>query len=30
MKKSAVIKSDDCVGCGGCVDICSDVFGFDE
>lgn len=30
MKKSAVINSDDCIGCGSCVDICSDAFGFDE
>jgi len=25
-----VINSDDCIGCGSCVDICSDVFSFDE
>ena len=25
-----VINSDDCIGCGSCVDIGSEVFGFDE
>ena len=25
-----VINYDDCIGCGSCIDICSDVFGFDE
>ena len=24
------INFDDCIGCGICIDICSDVFGFDE
>ena len=30
MKKSVVINSDDCIGCGSYDDICSDVFSFDE
>jgi len=30
MKKSVVINSDDCIGCGSYLDICSDVFSFDE
>jgi len=30
MKKIAVINSNDCIGCGSCGDICSEVFGFDE
>lgn len=25
-----VINSDDCIGCGSCVDICLEFFGFDE
>lgn len=30
MKKDVTIKSDECIGCGTCVDICPKVFEFDE
>ena len=30
MSKKVVIDQDECIGCESCVEICPDVFGFDE
>lgn len=30
MAKKVVIDEDECEGCESCVEICPDVFGFDE
>jgi ferredoxin len=30
MKKNVVINSGECIGCGSCVDICSEVFDYNE
>jgi ferredoxin len=30
MAKQVVIDEDECVGCESCVDLCPDVFGFDQ
>jgi len=30
MGKRVVIDADECVGCQSCVELCPDVFGFDE
>ena len=30
MGKKVVIETEECVGCQSCVELCPDVFGFDE
>lgn len=30
MRKRVVIETEDCVGCESCVELCPDVFRFDE
>ena len=30
MSKKVTIDTDECVGCQACVELCPDVFGFDE
>lgn len=30
MSKKVTIDMDECVGCQACVELCPDVFGFDE
>lgn len=30
MGKKVIIETEDCVGCESCVELCTDVFGFDE
>jgi ferredoxin len=30
MGKKVIIETEDCVGCESCVELCADVFGFDE
>jgi len=30
MSKKVTIDKDECVGCQACVELCPDVFGFDE
>lgn len=30
MSKKVCIETEDCIGCESCVELCPDVFGFDE
>jgi len=30
MSRKVVIETEECVGCQSCVELCPDVFGFDE
>jgi ferredoxin len=30
MSKTVIIDTEECIGCESCVELCSDVFGFDE
>lgn len=30
MSKGVVIETEECIGCQSCVELCPDVFGFDE
>ncbi len=30
MSKTVIIDRDECIGCESCVEICPEVFGFDE
>ena len=30
MSKQVFIETDECIGCRLCVDLCPDIFGFDE
>ena len=30
MSKKVVIETEECIGCESCVELCPDVFGFDE
>jgi ferredoxin len=30
MQTKAIIKTDECIGCESCVELCPEVFGFDD
>jgi ferredoxin len=30
MSKKVLIETEECIGCESCVELCPDVFGFDE
>jgi len=30
MRKKVVIETEECIGCQSCVELCPEVFGFDE
>jgi len=30
MGKMVIIETEECIGCESCVELCPDVFGFDE
>jgi len=30
MGKTVIIDVEECIGCGACIDLCPDVFAFDE
>ena len=30
MSKKVIIETDECIGCESCVEVCPEVFGFDD